>query len=71
MCIFCPIILYSSIVAVLAGSVKVKLKIPVIDGFDIGNIFKVLRLDCIWRGNYRNLPDTNNFIIKGLFGFCF
>ncbi len=37
----------------------------------IGNIFKVFRLDCSWRGNYRNLPDTNNFTIKGSFGFYF
>jgi hypothetical protein len=37
----------------------------------IGNIFKVFRLDFSWRGNYRNLPDTNNFTIKGSFGFYF
>jgi hypothetical protein len=37
----------------------------------IGNIFKVFRLDCSWRGNYRNLPGTNNFTIKGSFGFYF
>ena len=37
----------------------------------IGNIFKVFRLDCGWRGNYRNLPETNNFTIKGSFGFYF
>jgi hypothetical protein len=37
----------------------------------IGNIFKVFRLDFAWRGNYRNLPDTNNFTIKGSFGFYF
>ncbi len=37
----------------------------------IGNIFKVFRLDCSWRGNYRNVPDTNNFTIKGSFGFYF
>jgi hypothetical protein len=37
----------------------------------IGNIFKVFRIDCSWRGNYRNLPDTNNFSIKGSFGFYF
>jgi hypothetical protein len=40
-------------------------------GFGVGNIFKVFRLDCTWRGNYRNLPDTNNFTIKGSFGFYF
>lgn len=37
----------------------------------IGNIFKVFRLDFAWRGNYRNLPDTENFTIKGSFGFYF
>ncbi|TBX70572.1 carboxypeptidase-like regulatory domain-containing protein [Flavobacterium silvisoli] len=37
----------------------------------IGNIFKVFRLDFAWRGNYRNLPDTNNFTVKGSFGFYF
>jgi hypothetical protein len=37
----------------------------------IGNIFKVFRIDCSWRGNYRNLPDANNFTIKGSFGFYF
>lgn len=40
-------------------------------GFGIGNIFKVFRLDCSWRGNYRNLPEANNFTIKGSFGFFF
>ena len=37
----------------------------------IGNIFKVFRLDFAWRGNYRDLPGTNNFTIKGSFGFYF
>lgn len=38
----------------------------------IGNIFKVFRLDFCWRGNYRNhQPNTNNFGIKGSFGFYF
>ena len=37
----------------------------------IGNIFKVFRIDFAWRGNYRNLPDTNNFTVKGSFGFYF
>jgi len=37
----------------------------------VGNIFKVLRIDFSWRGNYRNLPDTNNFVIKGAVGFYF
>lgn len=37
----------------------------------IGNIFKVFRLDFAWRGNYRDVPDTSNFSIKGSFGFYF
>lgn len=37
----------------------------------VGNIFKVFRLDFAWRGNYRDLPGTNNFTIKGSFGFYF
>lgn len=37
----------------------------------IGNIFKVFRLDFAWRANYRDIPDTNNFTIKGSFGFYF
>ncbi|AOW20615.1 DUF5686 family protein [Urechidicola croceus] len=37
----------------------------------VGNIFKVFRLDFIWRGSYRNVPDANNFGIKGSFGFYF
>lgn len=37
----------------------------------IGNIFKVFRLDFAWRANYRDLPDTDNFTIKGSFGFYF
>lgn len=37
----------------------------------IGNIFKIFRIDFSWRGNYRNVPNTNNFAIKGAFGFHF
>lgn len=37
----------------------------------IGNIFKVFRIDFSWRGNYRNLADTNNFSVKGSLGFYF
>ncbi len=39
--------------------------------FGIGNIFKVFRVDFGWRGNYRDLPDAQNFTIKGSFGFYF
>ncbi|MCF6279680.1 MAG: DUF5686 and carboxypeptidase regulatory-like domain-containing protein [Flavobacteriaceae bacterium] len=37
----------------------------------IGNIFKVFRVDFIWRGTYRDVPNVNNFGIKGSFGFYF
>lgn len=37
----------------------------------IGNIFKVFRIDFAWRGNYRDVPETNNFSVKGSFGFYF
>ncbi|CAM2908872.1 CarboxypepD_reg-like domain-containing protein [Flavobacterium succinicans] len=37
----------------------------------IGNIFKVFRIDFGWRGNYRDLPDAQNFTVKGTFGFNF
>ncbi len=37
----------------------------------IGNIFKILRIDFSWRGNYRDLPNANTFAIKGSFGFYF
>lgn len=37
----------------------------------IGNIFKVLRIDFAWRGNYLNMPDANRFSIKGSLGFYF
>lgn len=37
----------------------------------IGNIFKLIRIDFSWRGNYFNMPDANKFAIKGSFGFYF
>jgi hypothetical protein len=40
-------------------------------GFGVGNIFKVFRIDFAWRGNYRDVPDAQNFTIKGEFGFYF
>ncbi len=36
----------------------------------IGNIFKVFKIEFSWRGSYIS-PDTNNFGIKGSFGFYF
>ncbi len=37
----------------------------------VGNIFKVFRVDCTWRGNYLNTPDTQKFSVKASFGFYF
>lgn len=37
----------------------------------VANIFKVLRIDFIWRGSYRDMPNGRNFGIKGSFGFYF
>jgi hypothetical protein len=37
----------------------------------IGNIFKVLKIEFSWRGNYKDLPESNDFVIKGGFGFHF
>ncbi|WP_338407996.1 DUF5686 family protein [uncultured Flavobacterium sp.] len=37
----------------------------------IGNIFKVLRVDFSWRGNYLDMPNANKFAIKTSFGIYF
>jgi hypothetical protein len=37
----------------------------------VGNIFRVLRLDFHFRGNYRTLPDARTFGVTGSFGFYF
>jgi hypothetical protein len=37
----------------------------------IGNIFKVLRIDAAWRGNYLQLPNARKFAIRASFGFYF
>ncbi|WP_082438504.1 DUF5686 and carboxypeptidase-like regulatory domain-containing protein [Nonlabens sp. YIK11] len=39
--------------------------------FGIGNIFRILRIDASFRGNYRELPDARTFAITGSFGFSF
>lgn len=39
--------------------------------FGIGNIFKLFRIDFEYRGNYRDVPNTTNFAIKGGIGFYF
>ncbi|MGV7106325.1 DUF5686 family protein [Flavobacterium sp. U410] len=37
----------------------------------IGNIFKVLRIDFAWRGNYLDMPNARRFAVKASFGFYF
>ena len=37
----------------------------------VGNIFKILRIDFNFRGNYRDVPDARNFSVTGSFGFHF
>ncbi|WP_435624772.1 DUF5686 family protein [Flagellimonas sp.] len=39
--------------------------------FGIGNIFKILRIDFNFRGNYLDNPDARRFGITGSFGFKF
>ena len=40
-------------------------------GFGVGNIFKVLRIDFNFRGNYLDTPDARKFGVTGTFGFNF
>ena len=37
----------------------------------VGNIFKILRIDFNFRGNYLDLPDARPFSVTGTFGFHF
>lgn len=37
----------------------------------IGNIFKVARIDCAWRGSYFDMPEARNFTVRVGFGFYF
>lgn len=39
--------------------------------FGIGNIFKLLRIDFNFRGNYLDLPDARNFSVTGNLEFSF
>ncbi|MCB0376185.1 MAG: carboxypeptidase-like regulatory domain-containing protein, partial [Sinomicrobium sp.] len=39
--------------------------------FGVGNIFKILRIDFNFRGNYLYLPDARRFSLTGAFGFYF
>ena len=37
----------------------------------VGNIFKLLRVDFTWRGNYLDAPDAQKFSVKASLGFYF
>lgn len=37
----------------------------------VGNIFRILRIDFHFRGNYKDLPGARNFGVTGGFGFSF
>jgi len=37
----------------------------------VANIFKIFRVDFVYRGSYRDLPDATNFAVKGGFEFYF
>lgn len=37
----------------------------------VDNIFKLIRIDFIFRGNYRTIPEATNFAIKGGINFYF
>lgn len=37
----------------------------------IGNIFKVARIDCAWRGSYFDVPEARKFTVRVGFGFYF
>ena len=39
--------------------------------FGVGNIFKILRIDFNFRGNYLDRPDARKFGVTGSFGFYF
>lgn len=39
--------------------------------FGVGNIFKILRIDFNFRGNYNDLPDARRFGVTGSLGFSF
>ncbi|MEH6408221.1 MAG: hypothetical protein V7767_13155, partial [Leeuwenhoekiella sp.] len=39
--------------------------------FGVGNIFKILRIDFNFRGNYLDLPDARKFGVTGALEFSF
>ncbi|MFW2377228.1 MAG: hypothetical protein ACN4ES_11795, partial [Cellulophaga baltica] len=39
--------------------------------FGVGNIFKILRIDFNFRGNYLESPEARPFSVTGSFGFNF
>lgn len=47
------------------ADVKTPFKVPYMEAsFGIENIFKLFRVDCMWRLTYRNTPGVNNFMVK-------
>jgi len=39
--------------------------------FGVGNILKLLRIDFVFRGDYKNIPGATKFAVKGGIGFYF
>jgi hypothetical protein len=37
----------------------------------VDNIFKLLRIDFVFRGSYRKIPQATNFAVKGGINFYF
>ncbi|MHC5361398.1 DUF5686 and carboxypeptidase-like regulatory domain-containing protein [Myroides sp. LJL110] len=37
----------------------------------VGNIFKIIRIDLSWKGNYRHVPASRNFAVKASFALYF
>lgn len=37
----------------------------------VGNIFKLIRIDLVYRGNYKDIPGVTKFAVKGGLGFYF
>ncbi|MHC5308824.1 DUF5686 and carboxypeptidase-like regulatory domain-containing protein [Myroides sp. LJL116] len=37
----------------------------------VANIFKIIRIDLSWKGNYKDMPDSRNFVVKGSFALYF
>ena len=37
----------------------------------VGNIFKIIRIDLSWKGNYRDMPNSRNFAVKASLALYF